>query len=418
MTKTRRNDPCPCGSGKKYKKCCERATKQAAAGEARIERERRQTLEKQQAVAEKSFRALLGFRQELRERYPDDAGKRLNAMKEHIEANTLDGIWASMLVEDICDASFEDRSLLAEGWKALDLLEARHAKICVLGDVAADIAAARGRLAVMLPDKDLPPILCALLKVHAGIVDFIKICSMALYHDRVAGVADALAEIYPSLPEDEKDELEFWGLAFRLAESLASGQAKKDKELQPFLSEHNRPWAEQWSAVLSGEGDKFGLFGFQSASKQEKLRALGGMVDAFVVSQHGRLSAGRCVTASSALGVFVKALNRGLHVESSTRTNKAFDWLPNREELGILFFKIEVFSPYEHSALSQALPWWVDHLVSKGLVSPKDAGRFYKIFLDFLEDEVLGFAEGERDVFLLDDLNRLVVTLAGDWHGK
>lgn len=22
MTKTRRNDPCPCGSGKKYKKCC------------------------------------------------------------------------------------------------------------------------------------------------------------------------------------------------------------------------------------------------------------------------------------------------------------------------------------------------------------------------------------------------------------
>ncbi len=23
MTKTGRNDPCPCGSGKKYKKCCE-----------------------------------------------------------------------------------------------------------------------------------------------------------------------------------------------------------------------------------------------------------------------------------------------------------------------------------------------------------------------------------------------------------
>jgi uncharacterized protein YecA (UPF0149 family) len=22
MTKTGRNDPCPCGSGKKYKKCC------------------------------------------------------------------------------------------------------------------------------------------------------------------------------------------------------------------------------------------------------------------------------------------------------------------------------------------------------------------------------------------------------------
>lgn len=29
MTKTGRNDPCPCGSGKKYKKCCE--PKEAAA---------------------------------------------------------------------------------------------------------------------------------------------------------------------------------------------------------------------------------------------------------------------------------------------------------------------------------------------------------------------------------------------------
>lgn len=28
MEKVGRNDPCPCGSGKKYKKCCETAVKQ------------------------------------------------------------------------------------------------------------------------------------------------------------------------------------------------------------------------------------------------------------------------------------------------------------------------------------------------------------------------------------------------------
>lgn len=27
MSKVGRNDPCPCGSGKKYKKCCEEKTK-------------------------------------------------------------------------------------------------------------------------------------------------------------------------------------------------------------------------------------------------------------------------------------------------------------------------------------------------------------------------------------------------------
>ena len=27
MSKTGRNDPCPCGSGKKYKKCCEEKIK-------------------------------------------------------------------------------------------------------------------------------------------------------------------------------------------------------------------------------------------------------------------------------------------------------------------------------------------------------------------------------------------------------
>ena len=377
-------------------------------------------MNKQQAVVEKSFRSLLDFRKELKERHPDDAGKRLNAMKEHIESATLDGIWASMLADDICDASFEDRSLLAEGWKALDLLEALHAKTCALGDVAAEIAAARGRLAIMLPDKDLPPLLCALLKVPAGIVDFTKICSMALYHDRVAGVADALAEVYPGLPEDEKDELEFWGLAFRLAESLACGQAKTDKELQPFLSKYNRPWAEQWSAVLSGEGGKFVALVKSQIGRIQGIanQALGGMVDAFVVTQHGRLSAGRCVAASSALGVFVKALNRGLPVESPVATGGVFTWLPTRDELGYLFFKVEDFSPYEQSALSQALPWWVDYLEREDLVSPEDAGRFYKNFLDFLEDEVLGHAEGERDAFLLDDLDRLAVTLTDDWLGK
>jgi hypothetical protein len=35
MAKIGRNDPCPCGSGKKYKKCCESSAMQAAAERAR-----------------------------------------------------------------------------------------------------------------------------------------------------------------------------------------------------------------------------------------------------------------------------------------------------------------------------------------------------------------------------------------------
>ena len=32
MAKTRRNDLCPCGSGRKYKKCCERADRADMSG--------------------------------------------------------------------------------------------------------------------------------------------------------------------------------------------------------------------------------------------------------------------------------------------------------------------------------------------------------------------------------------------------
>lgn len=36
MEKTGRNDPCPCGSGKKFKKCCELKTQKKSIGSAAI----------------------------------------------------------------------------------------------------------------------------------------------------------------------------------------------------------------------------------------------------------------------------------------------------------------------------------------------------------------------------------------------
>jgi len=45
MSDVGRNDPCPCGSGKKYKKCCE----------AKDEAQTRAALEKQWTKAEKDF---------------------------------------------------------------------------------------------------------------------------------------------------------------------------------------------------------------------------------------------------------------------------------------------------------------------------------------------------------------------------
>ncbi|HUD01261.1 MAG TPA: SEC-C metal-binding domain-containing protein [Rhabdochlamydiaceae bacterium] len=36
MEKVGRNDPCPCGSGKKFKKCCESKTQKKSIGSAQI----------------------------------------------------------------------------------------------------------------------------------------------------------------------------------------------------------------------------------------------------------------------------------------------------------------------------------------------------------------------------------------------
>jgi flagellar motility protein MotE (MotC chaperone) len=45
MSKVGRNEPCPCGSGKKYKKCCEARDQQLAAERARLhDADRRHTL--------------------------------------------------------------------------------------------------------------------------------------------------------------------------------------------------------------------------------------------------------------------------------------------------------------------------------------------------------------------------------------
>jgi hypothetical protein len=58
MTKTGRNDPCPCGSGKKYKRCCqEKDEAEKSAARAAAQAAQQAALQAQQAAAQARYEA-------------------------------------------------------------------------------------------------------------------------------------------------------------------------------------------------------------------------------------------------------------------------------------------------------------------------------------------------------------------------
>jgi hypothetical protein len=117
VAKPRRNDPCPCGSGKKYKKCClakDEAQKRDELAKEQVRREERLRLDVDQmkaALAESLARAWHG---------DDDLAAASHAVVELVQAGELDGAEAAA-----CDliAQYPD---WPDGWDCLGIVhEAR-----------------------------------------------------------------------------------------------------------------------------------------------------------------------------------------------------------------------------------------------------------------------------------------------------
>ena len=104
MNKVGRNDPCPCGSGKKYKKCCE-GERLAAAEDARPDETGRapDIAEIRQAMAVALARELVDS--------PDELGKGPDGVTELIDAGRLDE--AEQLARQL-EADYPDEQVGAE----------------------------------------------------------------------------------------------------------------------------------------------------------------------------------------------------------------------------------------------------------------------------------------------------------------
>ena len=89
MPKTGRNDPCPCGSGKKYKHCCLEKDRAAEFAPAIAQRDALQAQKANQAALRKDYQAeLLESQTTLREAQALDAAS--NAVVDLVHAGRLD----------------------------------------------------------------------------------------------------------------------------------------------------------------------------------------------------------------------------------------------------------------------------------------------------------------------------------------
>jgi tetratricopeptide (TPR) repeat protein len=109
MEKTGRNDPCPCGSGKKYKKCClpKHEAEERHRAEQRAEREERAAARRREARA----RMLAGVEDDI-----DELTAASNAAVELIHAGKLDE--AERAAHDLLER-FPD---VHDGWDRLGMV--------------------------------------------------------------------------------------------------------------------------------------------------------------------------------------------------------------------------------------------------------------------------------------------------------
>jgi tetratricopeptide (TPR) repeat protein len=117
MEKAGRNDPCPCGSGKKYKKCClpkHEAQERQRAAKQQAEREERATAHRA-SLREARARMLAGVEDDI-----DDLTTASNAVVDLIHASKLDE--AERAAHDLLER-FPD---VHDGWDRLGMVyEAR-----------------------------------------------------------------------------------------------------------------------------------------------------------------------------------------------------------------------------------------------------------------------------------------------------
>ncbi|MBV9415186.1 MAG: SEC-C domain-containing protein [Solirubrobacterales bacterium] len=120
MDKTGRNDPCPCGSGKKYKKCClptHEAEQRQRAAEQQAERDKRTAEHRASLRAARAthIQALAGFEDEA-----DELTTASNAAVDLVRAGKLDE--AERVARDLLERFPE----VHDGWDRLGMVyEAR-----------------------------------------------------------------------------------------------------------------------------------------------------------------------------------------------------------------------------------------------------------------------------------------------------
>ena len=395
--KLRRNEPCSCGSGKKYKKCCLQAQQRTADADRQRRNEKRLKRDEELDRLESSRIERERFFEELHRENPTDADARLGKLSDRIvHGEPLDSAWAIALADGILEAAARKGDACAAGFTALDLLSERHPEACSSPSAEAAVLDARVRLACIAPGADPVAEMARMLGKQSCVDQCFQLFDCLMYHGRVDGLADLMAEnrarVYSlglmSFAEYQYDEV---GISLRLVEGQANAPSQRPLDLdtlEPFLDRpENDAWMGQILAAAGGATTECELWGSLGPTGEDMAETITLMSHRFSAPLYrqpawkpARVELARLALVNLAASLQSGALSKARRRRASGRSKPLSPWLPEKHELEeILVYMVGGFEPEPHRAcaLCRALPIWLEWLADRGLLDRSRARKLY-----------------------------------------
>ncbi len=406
MPKVGRNEPCPCGSGKKYKKCCmEKDEQQERETRARIEEAIESVLGPRSAEPRSDVSPLYvgdlfededeeyetEEESELWHRFGEaDYEGKIGIFLEALEAEQLDDVDAFDMLSDIW-VEAKDRGQQGRFDELVDRLrqklpEAYEEDWPYYNDWLLESALARGDTAII--PKLLEPFA---REPDRDIDQFLWVADLLMYHDQPRPLREAMLKAWPAvgssanLGPDVKNHFGSIAIQLTLLDQLERGGAPEitDPELQKALSPFSMVNAERLPdslAALSGQRVRpwtvadFEYRGGQDRDAVERAAFIFGQQ--WLGDLHWRqgIPFSRGDLARVALAFYQSQqiaegrLGQALLVPRSTTLSDLIDSL----------FGVEETQSYKVASLMELLPLYLRFLVKLGLLGEAEGQRVLK----------------------------------------
>jgi hypothetical protein len=451
--KVGRNAPCPCGSGKKYKKCClpkEESRRAAFAMASTREIDQRRSVEQQQPAPPAKPQETKTEAQEQTEeekywiRFWDDFKKaqldqKLALAREAIkQRDDFDGEWAFELVSSL-EEPLRKAERVPELEELLDLIATRRPQ--AYEEEGGWLSLCRVENALLLPSLDLRTPLLELAPRAARVIDpFFSLIARLMYHGKDDDLIATLELAWIHLRDSDqvlsrgKEELRgimLWLLLDRHLDSrptMSPDDPDFLKATEPYRKDEGRPWWDLAIEQRAGRrGSDWQQQDFNPLQNRDGFNERVFLLSVELATElHGRWEWPRPKAELVREQIFHFLLDRGAETTKERKKPKkkgaatnASDSSPFcsllRPKHARQFMHEQLNSgygyPHKAAAFSQALPLWLQFLNERGLLDEREAQCLYGGLKDscaVLPDEVNVFT---YDLEMMRDTESA-------WHSK